>query len=157
MAIEAIKDAGMTYQGSASTAQVKEQTQAKTDTSSEENQAVSENIAKAVQAMNTKETSGETSGNAGNQAQEQTQAQKQAQKQMDKNAQIKKAVSDINKSAAGSQSEAIFGIHEKTNRVTIKIIDKKTKEVIKEFPPEKTLDMIAKVWEMAGIMVDERR
>ena len=32
-----------------------------------------------------------------------------------------------------------------------------TKEVIKEFPPEKTLDMIAKVWEMAGIMVDEKR
>ena len=34
---------------------------------------------------------------------------------------------------------------------------KKTKEVIKEFPPEKTLDMIAKVWEMAGLMVDEKR
>ena len=31
------------------------------------------------------------------------------------------------------------------------------KEVIKEYPPEKTLDMIAKVWEMAGIMVDEKR
>ena len=60
-------------------------------------------------------------------------------------------------SALADQSEAVFGIHEKTNRVTIKIIDKKTKEVIKEFPPEKTLDMIAKVWEMAGLMVDEKR
>lgn len=54
-------------------------------------------------------------------------------------------------------SEAVFGIHEKTNRVTIKIIDKDTKEVIKEVPPEKTLDMIAKVWELAGILIDERR
>ena len=54
-------------------------------------------------------------------------------------------------------SEAIFGIHEKTNRVTIKIVDKETKEVIKEYPPEQTLDMIAKVWELAGIMVDEKR
>ena len=36
-------------------------------------------------------------------------------------------------------------------------LDKETKEVIKEYPPEKTLDMIAKVWEMAGIMVDEKR
>ena len=69
----------------------------------------------------------------------------------------KKAVDDINKSALADQSEAVFGIHEKTNRVTIKIVDKKTKEVIKEFPPEKTLDMIAKVWEMAGLMVDEKR
>ena len=33
----------------------------------------------------------------------------------------------------------------------------RTEEVIKEFPPEKTLDMIAKVWEMAGLMVDEKR
>ena len=33
----------------------------------------------------------------------------------------------------------------------------KTKETIKELPPEKTLDMIAKVWEMAGSMVDEKR
>ncbi len=147
MAIEAIKGAGMAYQGSSSTAQTKEQTQAKTEVSSEDNKVISENIAKAVQAMNTKETSGDSAGDAGN----------QAQQQMDKNAQIRKAVNDINNSVAGDQSEAVFGIHEKTNRVTIKIIDKKTKEVIKEFPPEKTLDMIAKVWEMAGIMVDERR
>ncbi|MBE5874939.1 MAG: flagellar protein FlaG, partial [Lachnospiraceae bacterium] len=41
--------------------------------------------------------------------------------------------------------------------VTIKIVDRTTKEVIKELPPEKTLDMIAKVWELAGIMVDEKR
>ncbi len=53
--------------------------------------------------------------------------------------------------------KAIFGIHEATNRITIKIVDKDTREVIKELPPEKTLDMIAKVWEMAGILVDEKR
>ena len=36
-------------------------------------------------------------------------------------------------------------------------INKESKEVIKEFPPEKTLDMIAKVWEIAGLLVDEKR
>ena len=36
-------------------------------------------------------------------------------------------------------------------------VDKDTKKVVKEFPPEKTLDMIAKVWEMAGLLVDEKR
>ena len=50
-----------------------------------------------------------------------------------------------------------FRIHEKTNRVTIKIVDKKTHEVIKEVPPEKTLDLIAKAWEMAGLIVDDKR
>ncbi len=71
------------------------------------------------------------------------------------NEQIRKAVEGLNKKM--SHSEAIYGIHEDTNRVTIKIVDRNTKEVIKELPPEKTLDMIAKVWEIAGIMVDEKR
>lgn len=68
---------------------------------------------------------------------------------------IKKAVDDLNRKMP--DSEALFGIHEATNRVTIKIVDKETKEVIREIPPEKTLDMIAKVWEIAGLIVDERR
>ena len=96
MAMEAIKGAGMTYQGSVSSAEI----QPKTDSA-------------------------------------------------------KKAVDEVNKKAVNS--EAIFGIHEATNRVTIKIIDKDTKKVLKEIPPEKTLDMIAKVWELAGLMVDEKR
>lgn len=69
--------------------------------------------------------------------------------------QIRKAVEKLNRSM--QNSEAVFGIHEDTNRVMIKIVDKSTKEVIKELPPEKTLDMIAKVWELAGLLVDERR
>ena len=78
----------------------------------------------------------------------------QAKDQQATNEQIRKAVGKLNKSMPNS--EAIFGVHEKTNRVTIKIVDKGTKEVIREFPPEKTLDMIAKVWELAGILVDEK-
>ena len=78
------------------------------------------------------------------------------QQQQITNEQIKKAVEKLNKSMI-SHSEAVFGIHEATNRITIKIVDKDTKEVIIELPPEKTLDMIAKVWEMAGILVDEKR
>ncbi len=68
--------------------------------------------------------------------------------------QIKKAVENINKKL---NTEAVFGIHEGTNRVTIKLVDRDTKKTIKELPPEKTLDMIAKVWEMAGILIDEKR
>ena len=71
------------------------------------------------------------------------------------NERIKKALGDLNKKL-DHNAEAVFGVHEKTNRVTIKMVDKDTKKVIKEFPPDKTLDMIAKVWELAGIMVDEK-
>ena len=67
---------------------------------------------------------------------------------------IKKMVEEFNKKMGNS--EAIFGIHEGTNRIMIKIVDKESKEVLKEFPPEKTLDMIKMVWEMAGILIDEK-
>ncbi len=68
---------------------------------------------------------------------------------------MRKALEELNKKATSVTSE--FGIHEKTNRITIKIVDKKTKEVIKELPPEKMLDMIAKIWETSGLIVDEKR
>lgn len=77
-----------------------------------------------------------------------------SQEEKASNSQIKKAVEDMNRQM--KDSVAVFGIHEKTNRVIIKIVDKNTDKVIKEFPPEETLDMIAKVWEIAGILVDEK-
>ncbi len=68
---------------------------------------------------------------------------------------LRQAISDINKKI-NPNTIAEYGFHEKTNRVTIKIVDKNTEEVIKEFPPEETLDMIAKVWELAGMFLDEK-
>lgn len=96
---------------------------------------------------------GDEADSAGQQAGQQGQNAQQAQQPSKE--QMKDAVSQMNKKM--ENSEAIFGIHEGTNRVTIKIVDKDTKKVIKELPPEKTLDMIAKVWEMAGLLVDEKR
>lgn len=85
---------------------------------------------------------------------EQDGSQNNTADQQANNDKIRKAVEKLNKNLPNS--EAIFGIHDATNRVTIKIVDKETKEVIKEIPPEKTLDMIAKAWELAGILVDEK-
>ena len=87
----------------------------------------------------------------------QQQQQAQAKNTQAASEQLKKAIAEMNKKINNTNEEAVFGIHEKTNRVMIKILDKETKEVIKEFPPEKTLDMIARIWEMAGILVDEKR
>lgn len=50
-----------------------------------------------------------------------------------------------------------YSYHKETNRVSIRVIDKDTDKVIREIPPEKSLDMLQKMWEMAGIMVDEKR
>ena len=70
------------------------------------------------------------------------------------NDKIKKALEKLTSQLPNS--EAKFGIHEETNRVMIKLVDKDTQEVIKEFPPEKTLDMLAKCMELAGVLVDEK-
>ena len=68
---------------------------------------------------------------------------------------VKKAVNELNRQNHNSRVQ--FGVHEETNRMTIKILDSESRKVIKEFPAEKSLDLIAKAWEMAGIMVDEER
>lgn len=69
---------------------------------------------------------------------------------------LKQALKDMNRKI-GNNTIAEFGIHEGTNRITIKLKDKETNEVIKEVPAEKTLDLIQKAWELAGILVDEKR
>ena len=56
-----------------------------------------------------------------------------------------------------TQTRCEFSYHEPTRSISIKIIDTQTDEVLREVPPEKILDMIEKMWEMAGILVDEKR
>lgn len=144
MAIEAMKGAGLSYAGSSSASDVKAESQAKVETAS--NAAASDDLMKKTIQIDTKET--DKNGKDGNRD------DSQAKQTISENSQIKKAVDEINKKA--HNSEAVFGIHDATNRVTIKIVDKDTKKVLKEYPPEKTLDMIAKVWEMAGLLVDKK-
>lgn len=50
-----------------------------------------------------------------------------------------------------------FAYHEPTKRISIKVFDSETKEVIREIPAEETLQMVEKMWELAGILVDEKR
>lgn len=139
-----MKGAGMSYAGSSSASDVKAESQAKVETAS--NAAASDDLMKKTIQIDTKETDkNDKDGNRDD---------SQAQQTISENSQIRKAVDEINKKA--HNSEAVFGIHDATNRVTIKIVDKDTKKVLKEYPPEKTLDMIAKVWEMAGLLVDQK-
>lgn len=69
---------------------------------------------------------------------------------------IKNAVDDINKKIAQAHRYCQFSYHDETNRISITVKDENG-EVIREIPPEKALDMIAKAWELAGLMVDEKR
>lgn len=70
---------------------------------------------------------------------------------------IKSEISKANSKLKSHNTKCEFGYHEDTRRVTIKILDEETEEVIREIPPEKTLEMIQKMWELAGLLIDERR
>ncbi len=119
---------------------------------------VDETTASVTRSQPEDEKSG---GGAGSQQQSanaktQQQANTKPAREQQQSEQLKKAIMEMNRRINNSNEEAVFGVHEDTNRIMIKIMDKETKEVIKEFPPEKTLDMIARIWEMAGILVDEK-
>ena len=49
-----------------------------------------------------------------------------------------------------------FKYHEKLDLLTIQMINKKTKEVIKEFPPEEILKTMEKTQEWIGIFLDKK-
>ncbi len=70
---------------------------------------------------------------------------------------MKSAIDMANKQARFRHTNAQFAYHEDTNRISIKIIDNDTQEVIKEIPSEETLDMISKLYDLLGMVVDEKR
>lgn len=71
--------------------------------------------------------------------------------------QLIKAIERANKALQGATTTFEFSIHEKTKQIMVKVLDKDSGKIIREIPPEKTLDLVAKMWELAGILVDERR
>ncbi|PLX32590.1 MAG: hypothetical protein C0604_05020, partial [Clostridiales bacterium] len=66
---------------------------------------------------------------------------------------ILKAASEV---IFGDDTHYEFKLHEKTGTMMCKLVDSETKETIREIPSEKILDMVAGIWELVGIIVDEK-
>jgi flagellar protein FlaG len=60
------------------------------------------------------------------------------------------------KALQGPETTLNVSIHEKTHEIMVKVLNRETGELIREIPSEKTLDLVAKMMEIAGIMIDER-
>lgn len=69
---------------------------------------------------------------------------------------VKKAVEKVNKLLDENTTHVEYEVHEKFKDIIIKVVDNNTKQVIQELPPRKLLDMVAKLCEMAGILVDKK-
>ncbi len=70
---------------------------------------------------------------------------------------LHKGIQEVNKRLHVSSNMLQYSYHKKTKTVMVKVLDAETKQVIREIPEQKALDAIAKMWELAGIMVDEKK
>ncbi|MBO5483694.1 MAG: flagellar protein FlaG [Lachnospiraceae bacterium] len=70
---------------------------------------------------------------------------------------IDSVVSEANQKMRLTKTRCEYSYDEPTKRVSIKVYDKDTDKLIREVPPEKSLEMLQKMWELAGIIVDEKR
>lgn len=50
-----------------------------------------------------------------------------------------------------------FQVHEATERTMVKVIEKETDRVLKEIPPEEVLNLVARIRDLIGLMLDVRR
>lgn len=66
-------------------------------------------------------------------------------------------IDDTNNKLKGIRRRCEYSYNDDVNRVSIKVIDSDTNTVIKEIPPEEALESIQKIWEVAGLLVDEKR
>ena len=69
---------------------------------------------------------------------------------------LEKSVEQANKTLKNYNKVIEREVHEVTKTMLYRLKDTTTGEVIREFPPKKIQDMIAKMWELAGLFVDEK-
>ncbi|WP_431086434.1 flagellar protein FlaG [Paenibacillus sp. 8b26] len=70
--------------------------------------------------------------------------------------QLIRAIDRAVKALQGPTTTLEMSVHEKTHQILVKVLNKDTGELIREIPPEKTLDLVAKMMEIAGILIDEK-
>ena len=69
---------------------------------------------------------------------------------------LEESIEDINKAVEALHKDLRFQVHEKSERLMVEVIDLVKNEVIKEIPPRQLLDMLGRIREMVGLIIDEK-
>lgn len=70
---------------------------------------------------------------------------------------VSKMSDALNKFMEQSKDSNIkFDYCKELNRITMQVVNKKTNEVIKEFPPKKMLDVLIGIREWVGVLLDKK-
>lgn len=71
-------------------------------------------------------------------------------------AEVETAVEHLNETVALFTTDLHFSVHEETNRIIVRVTRSDTGEIVREIPPERFLDAVARVQTAMGILLDER-
>ncbi|MDF2500963.1 MAG: hypothetical protein K0Q77_1677 [Anaerosporomusa subterranea] len=63
---------------------------------------------------------------------------------------------EMNKFFQYLNADIKFEMHERTQRLVVKVVDTKTDKVLREFPPHELLDKIANIREYVGVLLDKK-
>ena len=69
---------------------------------------------------------------------------------------MEKITDKLTKFMASLNTDIEFSLHEGTNRLIVKVVDKQTDEVLKEFPPHQLLDTLAAISKYVGGLLDKK-
>lgn len=69
---------------------------------------------------------------------------------------IQPEIDELNKGVEAFNTSLHFKLHKETDTLMVRLIDIKTNEIIKEYPPEELLDKKAKIREFIGMILDDR-
>ncbi|MHC1759568.1 MAG: flagellar protein FlaG [Negativicutes bacterium] len=69
---------------------------------------------------------------------------------------LQTVTADLTKFMQSLNTDIEFSLHEKANRMMVRVVDSKTHDVLKEFPPEELLDTIGAIRDYVGALLDKK-
>ncbi|MGM0472351.1 MAG: flagellar protein FlaG [Bacillota bacterium] len=69
---------------------------------------------------------------------------------------VEEGIEQLNEAVQTFHEDLQFELHEGSERMMAKLVDLSEHEVIKEMPPKEILDMLGKIKDMVGLILDEK-
>ena len=69
---------------------------------------------------------------------------------------LQTVTADLSKLMESLNTDIKFSIHKTSGRMMVRVVDSKTQDVLKEFPPEELLDTIGAIREYVGALLDKK-
>jgi len=69
---------------------------------------------------------------------------------------LQQLMEELNKAMNPLNKDLKFRFNDKVDELVVEVVDTKSKEVIREFPPKEALELMEKVRELVGMLFDKK-